>query len=60
MFGCHLLEARSFLRRGREGVDLEKMGGGKKLGGVEERETIIRIYCTRVESIFNKREEKSK
>ena len=42
------------------GIDLEKMGDGKKLGAVEGRETIVRIYCTREESIFNKREEKSK
>lgn len=26
-----------------------------RLGGVEEGETIIRVYCMREESIFNKR-----
>lgn len=31
-----------------------------ELGGVEEGETTIRIYCTKNESIFNKREKRKK
>ena len=54
MFGCFLLEACSFLMKDRKGVDLEERGGGEELGRVEERETIIRKYCLRKESIFNK------
>ena len=30
-------------------------GGGEELGGVEGGKTIIGIYCTREESILNKR-----
>jgi hypothetical protein len=30
MFGCHLLEACSFLRRDRKEVDLEGKGGGEE------------------------------
>lgn len=39
-------------------MDQEKMGAGEKLGGVEGGETIIRIYCMRKESSFNKKEKK--
>ena len=31
----------------RKGVDPDRRGGGKKLGGVEAEETIIKIYCRR-------------
>jgi hypothetical protein len=41
--------------RDRKGVDLEGRGGGEELGGVEGGKTIIGIYCTREESILNKR-----
>ena len=50
MFG---LEACSFLMRDGKGEYLEKREMGV-LGGVEGGETIIRIYCMRKESIFNK------
>ena len=41
--------------RNRKGVDPEGTGGEKKLVGVEERETIIKIFCMRKESNFSKR-----
>ena len=37
----------------RKKVDLEERGGGEKLG-VERGETIIRIYCLRKETMFDK------
>jgi hypothetical protein len=33
---------------------LAKAGGGEELGGLEEVESKIRIYCMIKESIFNK------
>ena len=36
-------------------MDPEGKGGEKKLVGVEERETIIKIFCMRKESNFSKR-----
>lgn len=39
--------------RERKGVDLEERGGKEELGGIEEGETIISIYCVR-KNIFNK------
>jgi hypothetical protein len=44
----------------REGKEVESSGwgggwGAEKLAGVEEGETVIRIYYVRNESIFNKR-----
>jgi hypothetical protein len=49
MFACHALEAG-------KGVDPEDKGVGVELGtaGGERGETIIKIYCMRKESIFNK------
>jgi hypothetical protein len=44
MFGCHLLEAYSFLTRVRKGVDHEGRGGQEDLGGVEGGQRPIRIY----------------
>ena len=38
-------------------MDLEESRRGEKRGGVVRMETIIRIYCMRKESIFNKRGE---
>lgn len=38
----------------RMGKDLEGRRCEEKLGRVEGRETIFRIYCTKKESIFNK------
>lgn len=43
MFGRYLLETCYFPTSERKGVDLEGRGGGKNLGGVEGRETIIKI-----------------
>lgn len=54
MFYCYLLEACSVLMRK---IEREKPNGredGEKLGGVEEREDIIRIYCMRKKSICDK------
>lgn len=45
--------------RARKGVDPEGRGGGEELGGEEGGKTIIRIYCMRKDSIFNKRKKKS-
>ena len=33
--------------RDRKGVDPDGRGGREKLGGVEEVDTVIRIYCMR-------------
>lgn len=52
VFGCHPLEACSFPTRDGKGVDLE----GRGWGGVEGRETVIRIYYIRKESILSKKE----
>jgi hypothetical protein len=50
-FGCYLLEACSFLRRGGEvGRNWEEFGG----------KTIIRIYFMRKESNFNFKKRKNK
>ena len=54
MFGCYLLEACSFLMTDRKGVDPEKRRGGEELGGVQGRESIIRVYCIKKDSILNK------
>ena len=40
--------------RDRKGVDPDGKGDGEELGGVG-RETVIRLYCMRKESIFNKK-----
>jgi hypothetical protein len=37
--------------RDRKAMDLEGRGIGEELGGIEGRESIIRIYCVRKESI---------
>jgi hypothetical protein len=34
-----------FLTRDRTGVDPVEFGGREEIGGVERRETIMRIYC---------------
>jgi hypothetical protein len=44
MFCCCFLKVCSFLIRDRKGADLGGRGGGKKLGGREGGETVIRIY----------------
>jgi hypothetical protein len=33
--------------RDRKEVDLKERGSGEELGGVKERETIIKTYCMR-------------
>lgn len=45
MFCCYLLE------RERKGVNTEGKESGKKLGGLEGRETIIKIWYMRKESL---------
>jgi hypothetical protein len=37
-------------------VDLDWRGDREELGGVEQGESVIRIYCMRKEHICNKRE----
>jgi hypothetical protein len=44
--------------RDGKGVDSHSKGGMVKLGGAEGRETLIRTYCIRKESIFNKKRKK--
>jgi hypothetical protein len=41
-------------------VDLEGRRAGEVLGGAEGGETVIRTYCMRKESIFNKRRKREK
>lgn len=43
-----------FLIRVSEGVDLNRRGGGKQLGGTQGREIRIRIYYVRKKTIFKK------
>jgi len=38
----------------RKGVDSEERRGREELGGVKRGKTVIRMYCMRKESIFNK------
>lgn len=52
------MKANSFLIRERKVMNLEERTSGMELGGVEEGETIIRIYYLRKESIFNKGKKK--
>ena len=51
----YLLEVYSLLMRDRKGMDLDRRGGRKDLGGAEGGETVFRVYCMRRESMFNKR-----
>lgn len=44
-----------FFSNDRKGTDLNGSEGGKELGGVQGGGTVIKIYCLRKESIFNKR-----
>lgn len=44
--------------RDRKRMYVEGRGGGEDLGGIEEREAIIKIYCITKEFIFNKRGER--
>lgn len=39
----------------RKGMDTEGRRGEEELAGAKAGETIIRLYCLRKESIFNKR-----
>lgn len=48
MFCCYLLE------RERKGMNSEGKEGGKKLGGIERRETIIKIWYMRKGSLLDK------
>lgn len=47
-----------FLRRERKGTEADGWESGEELGGIGEREIVIRIYCLE-KSIFNKRKEKN-
>lgn len=55
MFGGYLLEDCPFLARDRKGVDVDRKGGGKELGGGEREESVFRLYCLRKDSTFNRR-----
>lgn len=55
VFYCSLGSLFFSNERERTGVDSEKKGGREKLGGAEEGDTLIGIYCIRKQSIFNKR-----
>lgn len=44
--------------RDRKEVGPEVSGSGEDLGGVKIGKSIIRIYCLRKQSIFNKRKNK--
>jgi hypothetical protein len=59
VFGFYLLGTCSFIRRERRRVDPEGRGVGEGMGGREEGEGIIRIYCMRREPIFSKRKKSS-
>ena len=52
IFECYLLEACSFLMRGRKRVDPKRR---EELRRVEGGETLTRIYGMKVEPIFSKR-----
>jgi hypothetical protein len=54
MFGYHLLETRSFLKRkwrGGEGTERWEC----ELGGAEGGETVVEMYCMTEKSIYNKK-----
>lgn len=53
MFGSYILEACSFLMKGRKGVNLEGRGVWEGLDRIEGGETIIKIYYMRKEIVFN-------
>lgn len=53
MFG--LLEAYSFLKGNRGGMNLRGKGGGRVLGGMGGRETVFGIYFMSEEYILNKK-----
>lgn len=58
MLGSYLLETLSFLMRDKRGVNLERRGSGKELGGLEGGETVLRIYCVfQKEKTTNKSQE---
>lgn len=45
LFSCCPLDTRLFSNERHKGVGLRWVGRGEDLGGVEEEEAIIRIYC---------------
>lgn len=48
---CYLFKNFSFLKRERNGADIERKGYREELGELERGENIIRIYWMRKESI---------
>lgn len=55
VFDCCVSWACRFLKRDREEVDPEGVRRWGKVGGLGGVETVVRIYCMREDSIFNKR-----
>lgn len=54
-FGHYLYEVCSFLLRNRKGMDLDDRGGREELRGAEGGEPVVRKYCMRKETIYNKK-----
>jgi hypothetical protein len=52
LFGCHILEAYSFLKKKWRVIDLGKRRAVEGLKGVEEGETVVRISYMRDECMF--------
>lgn len=58
MFDHYFLKVCSFIMQGRKCT--QRRGKGEKLGGMERRGTIIRLYCKGNESILNKNDPNSR
>lgn len=58
MFDHYFLKFCSFIMQGRKWT--QRRGKGEKLGGMERRGTIIRLYCKGNESILNKNDPNSR
>lgn len=54
MFGLSSPGGLSFSEEETEGSGSEGVGIWEELGGVEQEKTVVRIYCMREESLFNK------
>lgn len=55
VFYYYSLDACLLSNRDRKGVDSNGRGCGEELGGVKGGETVIRTYCMKKKSTFNKR-----